>query len=198
MVALMTQTRCERCGANKPAHNCVRAGLSDGTWRVLCSQCFNDEMAQFAHLPNFEHPSFTPLRLLDAHGDEHEFYFRSLLLGDQLSLEAFERMRDDDSAGYRFQSLGAPGSEPFALLAQFIQKIKRALATTHLVSDAVGLRVADTMVRGRIECDGIEPGSQPCVIIDGRRVDWRDFGAMLLAFEGWQFRLELLDPSGEA
>ena len=37
-----------------------------------------------------------------------------------------------------------------------------------------------------------------CVIIDRRRVEWTDFGAMLMAFEGWQFRLELLDPSNEA
>lgn len=41
------------------------------------------------------------------------------------------------------------------------------------------------MVRGLLEWDGVEHTSQPCVIIDGRRLDWRDFGAMLLAFEGW-------------
>ncbi|WP_321794998.1 hypothetical protein [Caballeronia sp. J97] len=193
----MTQTRCERCRADKPAHDFVRAGSLDGTWRVLCSRCFNDEMAQFADLRNFEHPNFTPLRLLDAHGYEHEFHFRSLLLGDQLSLEAFELV-DDDSVGYRFQSLGDPELEPFALLAQLIQKIRRALATTHLVAEAGGLQVAETMVRGRLDRDGAEHTSQPCVIIDGRRVDWQDFGAMLLAFEGWQFRLELLDPSDEA
>jgi hypothetical protein len=29
-------------------------------------------------------------------------------------------------------------------------------------------------------------------------VEWNDFGAILMAFEGWQFRLELLDPSDEA
>jgi hypothetical protein len=38
----------------------------------------------------------------------------------------------------------------------------------------------------------------PCVVIDGRRVDWTDFGAMLMAFEGWQFRVDLVDPSDEA
>ncbi|WP_255504219.1 DUF7713 domain-containing protein [Caballeronia sp. EK] len=195
---LMTQTRWERCRADKPAHDFVRAGSSDGTWRVLRSQCFNDEMAQFADLRNFEHPNFTPLRLLDVHGDEHEFHFRSLLLGEQLSLEAFELMGDDDSGGYRFQILGDPESEPFAPMAQLVQKIKRALGITHLVADAGGLQVAETIVRGRLEWDGVEHTSQPCVIIDGRRVDWRDFGAMLLAFEGWQFRLELLDPSDEA
>jgi hypothetical protein len=167
-------------------------------WRVLCSRCFNTEMAQFADLRQFQHPTFTPLRLRDAHGYDHEFHFRSLLLGDQISLEAFELVDGDDSAGYRFQSLGDPESEPFALLGQLVQKIKRALATTHLVADAGGLRVAETLVRGRIEWDGIENTNQPCVIIDGRRVEWSDFGAMLLGFEGWQFRLEMLDPSDEA
>ncbi|GJH22790.1 hypothetical protein CBA19CS22_39630 [Caballeronia novacaledonica] len=136
-------------------------------------------------LLNFEHPSFTPLRLRDAHGDDHKFHFRSLLLGDRLSLQAFELVGDDDSAGYRFQRFGDPGSEPFALLGQLVQKIKRALATTHLVADAGGLQVAERMVRGRIEWDGVEHTGQPCepcVIIDGRRVEWSDFGAMLLAF----------------
>lgn len=36
-----------------------------------------------------------------------------------------------------------------------------------------------------------------CVVIDGRRVDWTDFGAMLMEFEVWQFRIELVDPSDE-
>jgi hypothetical protein len=40
--------------------------------------------------------------------------------------------------------------------------------------------------------------TMPFVIIDGRRVEWNDFGTILMAFEGWQFRLELLDPSDEA
>jgi hypothetical protein len=109
---LMTQTRCEGCGAEKPAHDFIRTRSLDREWRVLCSQCFNDEMAQFTGHPDFEHPSFTPLRLRDAHCDEHEFHFRSLLLGDQLSLGAFELAGDDDPAGYRFQCLGKPESEP--------------------------------------------------------------------------------------
>ncbi|SAK95888.1 hypothetical protein AWB81_05328 [Caballeronia arationis] len=135
---------------------------------------------------------------MDASGNEHEFHFRSLLLGEQLSLEAFELAGDDDSAGYRFQILGDAESEPFALLGKSIQKMQRALAAKHLRSDAGGLQIAEMMVRGRVEWNGDETACQPCVIIDGRRVEWNDFGAMLLAFEGWQFRLEMLDPSDEA
>ena len=160
---------------------------------------FNIEMAQLADVHAFEHPEFTPVRLADADGVVHEFHFRSLLFGDQLSLEAFELASgDEDCAGFRFQLLGDPQSDPFELLGNLVQKIKRALAVKHLVEDAGHLRVAETTVRGRIEWDGNENGRLPCVVIDGRRVDWSDFGAMLMAFEGWQFRIELVDPSDEA
>lgn len=128
----------------------------------------------------------------------HEFHFRSLLLGDQLSLDAFELVGDDEAAGYRFQILGSADSEPFALLGQLIQKMKRALSMKHLQADAGRLQIADMTVRGRVEWNGDDGANHPCVIIDGRRIEWNDLGAMLLAFEGWQFRLEMLDPSDEA
>ncbi|SAL87912.1 hypothetical protein AWB68_08586 [Caballeronia choica] len=193
----MTQSRCDRCSATGPAHDFISAG-SNGTWRVLCSRCFNSEMARFADVHNFQHPSFTPLHLRDADGNDHKFHFRSLLLGDQLSLEAFELAGHDEFAGYRFQVLGEAGSEPFALLGRLIRKMKRAVVTKHLRTDSGSLQVAETTLRGRIEGNGNENGNRPCVVIDGRRVEWNDFGAMLLAFEGWQFRLEMFDPSDEA
>ena len=155
-------------------------------------------MAQFTDMRGFEHPSFAPLRLRDADDNDHEFHFRSLLLVGQLSLEAFELATDDEPTGYRFQILGEAGSEPFALLGQLIQKMKRALSMKHLQADAGRLQIAEMTVRGRLESNGDEGASQPCVIIDGRRIEWEDLGAMLLAFEGWQFRLEMLDPSDEA
>jgi hypothetical protein len=34
-------------------------------------------------------------------------------------------------------------------------------------------------------------------MIDGKRVKWAYFGAMLIAFERWQFRLELIAPNDE-
>ena len=160
---------------------------------------FNIEMAQLADVHAFEHPEFTPVRLADADGVVHEFHFRSLLFGDQLSLEAFELASgDEDCAGFRFQLLGDPQSDPFELLGNLVLKVKRALAVKHLIEDAGHLQVAETTVRGRIEWDGNENGRLPCVVIDGRRVDWSDFGAMLMTFEGWQFRIELVDPSDEA
>ncbi|MEX3934260.1 hypothetical protein AB4Y32_21110 [Paraburkholderia phymatum] len=195
----MADSTCVRCGAVPPPHDVVSVASADGTFRLLCSRCFNTEMAYLAEVHAFEHPEFTPLRPSDADGVAHEFHFRSLLFGDQLSLEAFELVPgDDDCAGFRFQLLGDPRSDPFELLGNLVQKIKRALAVKHLVEDAGHLVVAETTVRGRIEWDGNENDRLPCVVIDGRRVDWSDFGAMLMAFEGWQFRIDLVDPGDEA
>lgn len=195
----MTDTICVRCGEVTPPHDVVSVASPDGAFRLLCSRCFNTGMAHLADVHSFEHPEFTPVRLPDPDGVIHEFHFLSLLFGDQLSLEAFELTSgDEDCAGFRFQLLGEPQSDPFELLGVLVQKVKRALAVRHVVERSGHLEVVGTTVRGRIEWDGSENGRLPCVVVDGRRVDWTDFGAMLLAFEGWQFRIERVDPSDEA
>jgi hypothetical protein len=38
----------------------------------------------------------------------------------------------------------------------------------------------------------------PLLVIDGREITWEQFGKMLMTFEGWQFKLQLLDRSDEA
>jgi len=35
------------------------------------------------------------------------------------------------------------------------------------------------------------------LVIDGREITWDQFGHMLMTFEGWQCRLEILDKSEE-
>jgi hypothetical protein len=102
--ALVTDNTCVRCGAGTPLHDVVSVASPDGRFRLFCSRCFNVGMAHLADVQAFEHPEFAPVRLPDADGVGHEFHFRSLLLGDQLSLEAFELASgDDDRVGFGFQ-----------------------------------------------------------------------------------------------
>jgi hypothetical protein len=199
----MPGSACFRCGTVTSPHDVVSVASGDGVFRSLCSRCFNTEMAHHAELHAFQNPEFAPVRLADADGVVHEFHVRSVLFGDRLSLEAFEvASGDEDCMNFCFQNLGDPRSEPFELLGNLVQKVKRALATRHLVEHAGNLEMAGTVIRGRIEWDSGQEsrarGRLPCVVIDGRRVDWTEFGAMLMAFEGWQFRIELVDPSDEA
>ena len=53
------------------------------------------------------------------------------------------------------------------------------------------------MVRGRIEWDDDRGGRVPLLVIDGREIDWDEFGRMLMSFEGSQFKLNIADKSEE-
>lgn len=42
-----------------------------------------------------------------------------------------------------------------------------------------------------------QEGRMPQVLVDGRSFTWDELGKMLMAFDGWQFTLEMFDPSDE-
>jgi hypothetical protein len=56
-----------------------------------------------------------------------------------------------------------------------IAKMRRALATKHLVDDEFGLHIADhRIVRGPVESDCDHDGRVPVLLIDGREIAWDD------------------------
>jgi hypothetical protein len=103
-------------------------------------------------------------------------------------------------SGYRIlcgQIIGDPEEDLLALFGRLVEKIRRALSIKHLKQGSLGLQVADQVVRGRIEWDQDEDGRAPLLVIDGREITWDHCGHMLMTFEGWQFKLEILDKSEE-
>jgi hypothetical protein len=79
-----------------------------------------------------------------------------------------------------------------------IAKMRRALSIRHLIDGEHGLQIADhQVVRGRIEWDDAHDGRLPLLVIDGREIDWDEFGRLLMTFEGWQFKLTIADKSEE-
>jgi hypothetical protein len=193
----MYVSQCAACGAVVPQYDTVNTVSEGHGDRLLCTACFNREMAHHTGLDDFGEVKFKPVHLSDANGTVHEFHFRSLLFGDKLSLEAFDPNSEEEPSGYRFQILGDPLSDQFVLLGKLIEKMRRLLAVAHIKDGDLGLQIVDDTVRGRIEWDGGEDSRRPCVVIDGRRVEWDELGCMLMPFEGWQFKLEVRDPSDE-
>lgn len=191
-----TRVVCVACGAQVPSYESVSLGSIELGYRQLCSRCFNSEMAVIQGLKNFENFHLEPITLEDVDGVRHEFHFRTHLLGGMLSLEAFE-VRDGAPAGYQFQSLSDPQSEILSSLARLIDRMRRGLAVKYLERGALGLQIADEAVRGRIESDEDAGDDMPCVVIDGQKVSWEEFGRIMLTYEGWQFRMELIDRSEE-
>lgn len=52
---------------------------------------------------------------------------------------------------------------------------------------------------GRIECDfeGEDYSSKTALIVDGNRISMEQMESILQTYEGWQIKLEILDPSKE-
>jgi hypothetical protein len=193
----MRQIQCEECGASTPDYDIINYGSMDGGYRQLCSRCVNADVAERTGCKDFEHIRFQPVRMTDAAGQAHDFHFRVRLFGTGVALDALE-LRNGCSAGYQFQVIGDPADDVFALLGRLIEKMRRALAIRHLDDDVSGPQIADhQLVRGRIDCDLDEADRTPCLVIDGREISWMEFGRMLMAFEGWQFKLEIRDMSEE-
>jgi hypothetical protein len=190
-------TRCDSCARSTPGYDIISYGSIEDGYRDLCSLCFNKEVAEEAGLTGFENARFEPVRLSDAAGDVHEFHFCIRLFGPGVALDAFE-LQDGHPAGYRFQIIGDPEADLLALLGRLIEKMRRSLATKHLTKSEYGLQISEErVVRGRIESDGVHHGTVPLLVIDGRKIDWDDFGRILMTFEGFQFKLIIADKSEE-
>ena len=193
----MQQLHCEGCGEIMASYDVVHYGSMDKGYRTLCTRCVNAEVAKLSGLDDFENIRLEPIGIADCGGETHQFHFRTRLSGSGVALDAFE-LREGHAAGYKFQMVGDPEDDLFTLLGRLIQKIRRTLSIKHLEDDGNGLHIADQMVRGRIEWDDSQDGRVPLIVVDGREISWEDFGRMLMTFEGWQFKLEVIDPSDEA
>lgn len=191
------EVRCDSCGQSTLAYGIVNYGSTERGYRQLCSRCFNSEIANAAGVEGFEHASFEPVGLTDCRGEVHEFHFRTRLFAPRVSIEGFE-LRNGEPFGYYFQVLGDPEDNLLALFGRLIQKIRRALAVQHLKNGDYGLQIAEeSVVRGRIGWDEAQNGRLPLLVIDGREIDWHRFGRLLMSYEGWQFKLTLVDKSEE-
>jgi hypothetical protein len=119
------------------------------------------------------------------------------LFGTGVVLEAFE-LREEQPAGYQFRVAGDPEEDRFVLLGRLMAKMRRTLALQHLKDDELGMQMADhDTVRGLIQWDEACAGRAPLLVIDGREITWEALGRMVMAFEGWQFKLELRDLTEE-
>jgi len=191
------QIRCARCGQITPGYEIVNYGSMEQGYKQVCYPCLNKEMAEAVGLEGFEHVRFEPVGLTDCTGEVHEFHFRTNLFGTGVAIDAFE-LRDGHPAGYQFQIIGDPEEDLLVLFGGLIQKMRRALATKHLTEGQFGLQIADhRVVRAKIEADIDQDWHVPLLIIDGKEITWREFGRLLMSFEGWQFKMEMADKSEE-
>lgn len=193
----MENVNCQSCGEARPSYDIIHVGNADMKYRMLCSQCFNAEIAERNGIDDFENIRFEPIEIADCAGIKHEFHFQTRLLGDIVALDSFEVSAGVPS-GYEFQLIGSPDEDMFGLLGRMIQKIRRTVSVKHLEDGDYGLQISGDSVKGWIDSDQSGIGRAPLLMIDGREVSWDEFGRMLMTFEGWQFKLDIIEPDEEA
>lgn len=188
----MAKIICEGCGENVPGYEITHYGSMDGAYRQLCSSCFSTEVAEVSGVEGFDNTRLQPIKIADCTGESHQFHFVTRLLGDMVTLEAFE-VQNGYRAGYQFQLIGDPAEDMFALLGRMVVRIRKALSVQFIrdAGDGHGSQIADITVKGRIEYGESDGYPAPCVVVDGKEYSWEAFGRMLSTYEGWQFKLAL-------
>ena len=192
----MIKVHCDGCGDDVPSHDTTHYGSEDGSYRDLCNRCFSAEVAKACGLDNIDYARLEPIEITDCDGVSHQFHFATRLLGHIVTLDAFE-LKDGQQDGYKFQIIGYPEEDQFALLGRMIERIRKALSIKYIKDNGHGVQIADMMVCGRFEGDMSQDTYMPNVVVDGQEISWTEFGRMIRSFEGWQFKLEFLDRSDE-
>lgn len=194
----LASAKCESCGAETIARTMTSFGSEDSGYQDICLRCFNQRCAKRMGIDGFEHVDFEPISFVDPAGVEHTFFFQLRLHPSGVGLYAEEAGRPP-CEGYEFSVGGDFLDDPMGLFEELHGKIKRGLSMQHLDTDS-GLHIKDQSLRGHISSnyDDSESGEpEPVFVIDGKPVTLGELGNMLLSFEGWQFRLEILDKFEE-
>jgi hypothetical protein len=167
----------------------------EGEQVTLCGTCWNKHIAKYMGT-DFETIELKPITLIVCSGKTHAFHFFTHLVPPGLEIDAREIL-SSDQAGYEFSVLGPHGCNQSDLILDLYAKIKRGLSKRYLKKSRSGIGIKDRRVVGRIEWDDTYQGEIPRLIIDGLPITWNQFGKMLMSFEGWNLKLDILDRTEE-
>lgn len=90
--------------------------------------------------------------------------------------------------GYEFSAYSE--TSPYSALGRVRRKMHQALATRHLARAPHGYDLMCDELRGRITVDD---ESRPTFVVDGTALAFEDLAGVLSSYEGWEFRLRLVD-----
>lgn len=142
--------------------------------------------------PDEQKPHDFPIRdsVEDAFGRERSFLITSHPVALGFTLRASEEGKE--GMGYEFSAFSE--TSPYNALFSLRDKMHRSLATRHITRCGSRYQMLHDTLYGRItwsEENGLT------LIVDGIPLDLDDLREILETHEGWQFRLEIADPSSD-
>lgn len=193
--------KCRWCGTPvKDYKDSIMVPAEDG-YICLCLHCYNKEISKAAGI-DYEDIKLHPVVINDADDVGHEFHFSLRLMGEQQVLSAFEINGVHSQTGYEFSIIGDTADGVFPLFSKLYARMLKALGRKHIFknqeTDSWQITNED-IVRGQISCTrgSTSLNRIPMMVVDGKEIHWEDFGQMLMAYEGFNFKFEIFDQSDE-
>jgi len=193
----MNKEQCSACKTTTPSSLGVLLQIKEDA-QYLCFNCYNDMMAEHLGI-DFENIIFSPVTLKDTDNAEHTFHFHTRLIGYQVIIEAKEPL-NNDKQGYEFAVLGdAEEDDLFDLFKTLFERIRRTLRKKHIQPCQIKkYRITDQdTTRGYITGNREGDRERPLLVIDGKEIEWHEFGQMLSTYEGFNFKLDIFDKTEE-
>ena len=163
-----------------------------GSEGPFCDSCADALISAATGWPRLESPPPPADVFRGPDGTEHRMVYRVLRTPGGIEVLAEE----DDWAvddGYRVALVGAHDADVRSMFDQLRRMVRDAIAQQYLERAAHrdGWIMRAREVEGRLVWRDDRPGYD--VVVDGRRLSWEEFGAVLEPFEGWTFHLEMRD-----
>jgi len=191
----MEGNKCERCG--KESYGMTILTHSNNEQEAICTDCFNKEMAEYYGIEDFKDyiKSYTAV---DSDGKSHVFDINKRIMGTGVFWEAIE-VNDGNYNGYQFEVQADMDGDQHEAVQRLFNKIHKGLSKKSIEVEDFGGRKVYSLVKdeieGRIEWD--YEGNKTVLMIDGKNYSLQEFGDILSAREGFNFKIKIYDPTEE-
>jgi len=175
-------SECDVCG--KESRIIVTGAEKDAHF---CLECHNKMLAE---LMDEDFPPDIPKRitLSDNKRNVHIFTIEFMLFPHCKSLKAYETGKFK----YKCEIYGEPGENFFQMWHRLMERLERMMSVKYIMPNG---RWNNDRVLGYIEYNGDRGAYE--VIIDGKPHTWEELGRNLSAYDGFQVKIEIADPTDD-
>jgi hypothetical protein len=189
--------RCDKCGKKCRDYGMVvlEKGLGEASENI-CGDCYNERISEEYDIEDFK-DFIHEVTYTDCDGELHHFLISKMIFpGAGVEWHATELL-DNDIVGYSFEVIQKFDDDPRRAVAAIHEKVKRGLAHKFIKKKVnhgkAFLCLCNNTAEGRVESDNKR--NIPRFVIDGKEYTYEQLGEILLTYEGWNFKLEIKEPS---
>ena len=190
--------KCQMCGKGPDCKGMVYLAIKENEQpKIMCRDCYNKYVSDMFGIDDYT-DFIKEVLFIDCDGIEHCFKIGKMINPMGIRWEAKEYL-DDENVGYSFEVCQEFDEDSLSAINRLYKKTENGLSKKFVEKREFFGRelfnLKDNIAEGRIEWDDNFDGEIPKLIIDGQEFSLYDLGKMMMSCEGWNFRLEIIEPS---